>query len=197
GHALLCCKDKLYDNFAVINADDFYGKNAFEALANHLSSCKSTEYCMVGYRLENTVTDNGYVSRGVCVSDENSRLKSITEIKKIEKHGDIIEYLDGNEWKKISKDTTVSMTAFGFTPDFLKTLEKGFCDFLNENKNDLSSCEFYLPFAVQTAMDEKKCTVTIKNTDSKWFGVTYKQDKPSVCAGINALVKTGVYPEKI
>lgn len=185
GHALLCCKDKLCDNFAVINADDFYGRGAFEGLASHLSSCSGNKYCMIGYRLDNTVTDNGSVSRGVCVYDHDHMLSSIVERKTIEKHGHVIEYKDGDIWKPLPADTTVSMTAFGFTPDFLQELEKGFGDFLLSNPDPLRG-EYYLPTAVQAAMNNG-ASVKVINTNSKWFGVTYKEDKPFVVAGIRSL----------
>jgi NDP-sugar pyrophosphorylase family protein len=193
GHALLCCKDCVKDNFAVINADDFYGRSAFNHLAAHLSSCGEGEYCMAGYRLENTVTDNGSVSRGLC-SVKGGMLERITEHKNIVKKNGSIVCLDGGE-KLLPPDTTVSMTAFGFTPDFFSFLESGFHDFIHSGA-DLKTAEFYLPTAVDNAMKDG-CTVRVYESGDKWFGVTYRDDRQKVCENIAELVKNGVYPNML
>ncbi len=191
GHALLCCKDKLQgEQFAVINADDFYGRNAYESVAAHFNS--SNDLCMVGYSMINTVTENGTVSRGVCKTDENGYLKSIVENKTIEitETGEIVSHTDEGD-VVLAHDTVASMNFFGFNSDFLPVLEEGFYEFLKTNKDPLKG-EYYLPGAVKLAMD-KGMKVKVLESNSKWYGVTYREDKKSVCDGIAALCAQGLY----
>ncbi len=194
GHALLCCKDKLGDdNFAVINADDYYGRPAYISLANHLKR-GSDELCMVGYHMKNTVTENGSVSRGVCKVDENGYLVSIQENKEIvlQKDGKIVSHTENGD-VTLADDTITSMTFFGFTPKFLPVLEEGFYQFLKAPHDELKG-EYYLPSAVKLAMDCGQ-KVKVLECDSSWYGVTYKEDKEAVCKGIADICKTGIYDE--
>lgn len=192
GHALLCCKEQLlHDNFAVINADDFYGRSAYTSLAGHFAS-GSSELCMVGYQMANTVTENGTVSRGVCVTDADGYLVSISEHKNIEltRGGDIVSHTAEGD-VALSPSTVTSMNFFGFTPEFLPILEQGFYDFLETPHDELKG-EYYLPSAVKLAMDAGH-KVKVLQSDSKWYGVTYREDKPAVCAGIASLCEKGLY----
>ncbi len=197
GHALLCCRDAVgNDNFAVVNADDFYGYNAYRLAYEHLSHAKKGEYAMIGYLVRNTVTDEGGVSRGVCVVSPDGYLKHITETHEITKGPDYIYYPTPSGNVKLEPDTVVSMNFFCFTPDFFGILERGFGDFLQENESNLNKCEFYIPLAVQTAIDEGE-KLRVYSTPDKWFGVTYITDKPVVIEGIAGLTDAGLYPRKL
>ncbi len=198
-HAVLMGKDIIKEPFAVINADDFYGQESFAVLAEFLRGVegKKNEYCMVGYRVGNTLSESGAVSRGVCVVDENQLLMNVVERTHIEEKGGIIIYLDekGEEVSLESK-TPVSMNMWGFTPDYFDYSLEYFKDFLNENGQKLKS-EFYIPLAVNNLIVEKKVTCKVLDTPSKWFGVTYAEDRPQVVLKINELVRKGVYPERL
>lgn len=202
-HAVLSCIDVIDTPFAVINADDYYGSHAFalaaEYLANHTDEEGLYRYMMVGYRLENTLTENGHVSRGICTLDAEDRLVDIVERTHIEPGQDEAVYTedDGKTCHPIPFDATVSMNMWGFTPGFLQELKKGFPAFLSENleKNPLK-CEYYLPYAVDVLLKDRKCTVQVLKSPDRWFGVTYKEDKPQVVAKIKELKKAGLYPEE-
>ena len=187
-HAVLCCKDVVKEPFAVINADDYYGKSAFIKTAEFLKS-NDSDYCMTGFRLVNTLTENGYVSRGVC-EIENGELKSVTERTKIMN----CKYTedDGESWTALEPDTVVSMNLWGFMPDLFDYAENGFTEFLNKNIN-IPKAEYYLPSVVSglIASGEKKVKVLI--AEDKWYGVTYKEDKQSVCDAINKMTENGLY----
>ena len=187
-HAVLCCKDVVKEPFAVINADDYYGKSAFMKTADFLKTNHS-DYCMTGFRLVNTLSDNGYVSRGVC-EIENGELKSVTERTKIMN----CKYTedDGESWTALEPDTVVSMNLWGFMPDLFDYAENGFTEFLNKNINT-PKAEYYLPSVVSglIASGEKKVRVLI--AEDKWYGVTYKEDKQSVCDAINKMTENGLY----
>ncbi len=196
GHALLCCRDVVgNDNFSVINADDFYGKTAYELAASHLSKAKEKDYCMIGYLVKNTVTEQGGVSRGVC-EVENGIMKKVVETHEITLGENCIYYPtpDGNV--TLDPETIVSMNFFCFTPDFFKVLEEGFHVFLKENKGNLMKCEYYIPLAVQMAINAGY-TMKVVSSPDKWFGVTYITDKPSVIKGISELTDAGLYPKKL
>lgn len=201
GHAVYCARDVVRDNFAVINADDFYGRETFERLAGHLSGSGlggiPAHHCMVGFRLGNTLTENGTVSRGICEVDGAGKLIRVTERTKIEKREGCAAYLtdDGESWIELPFDTTVSMNCWGFTPDIFGHLETELRSFYEAAvpENPLK-CEFYLPFAVQAQMEAGLCDVSVYPTESVWQGVTYHEDKPRVRAAIGALVATGEYP---
>ena len=202
GHAVYCAANVIgNDPFAVINADDFYGADTFRHLAAHLSGVKTADtpahHCMVGFRLGNTLTENGTVSRGECeVSD--GMLVRVTERTKIEKRKTDAAYLapDG-EWKELPFSTIVSMNCWGFTPALFEKLEAGFRAFWQANAADLSKCEYYLPSAVQEQKDAGLCDVRVYPTSSQWLGVTYPQDKPSVKAAIAELIARGEYPDNL
>lgn len=201
GHAVWCARDLVTDNFAVINADDFYGAETFRHLAEHLSkpnlSGIPAYHCMVGFRAGNTLTENGTVSRGVCEVGEDGRLIRVTERTKVEKRGRGAAYLDddGTTWIELPFDTIVSMNCWGFTPDLFRHLEtelRGFYEAAVPT-NPLK-CEFYLPFAVQAQMEAGLCDVAVYPTESVWQGVTYQEDKPHVKAAIADLIANGEYP---
>ena len=195
-------KNIIKENFAVINADDFYGLDAFMKLAAHLKNAKTengvSECCMVGYALKNTLTENGSVSRGECYVDENGMLTAVRERTKIERDGDGARYLDDDgEWKPISPDTVASMNCWGFTPDVFAEMEKGFENFLRTTAYDEIKKEYYLPFAVEEMMNAGKCSVKVYQSLSNWYGVTYAEDKDKVYNSIKNLILSGEYPEKL
>ncbi len=198
-HALLCAKDHIDDNFAVINADDFYGRDAFVKLAEHLKSIKPTDtnYCMVGYVLRNTLTENGTVSRGRCMT-KDGMLESIKELTKIKTCGKDAEYLEDNgEWTFLEGDTIVSMNCWGLTPAIFDELEAGFINFLQGEGGKALKSEYYLPGSVDEIMKKGLCDVRVYPTTACWYGVTYSEDKPAVVASIKSLIDSGEYPEKL
>lgn len=201
GHAILCAKEVISGPFAVINADDFYGRHAFEEIYKQLTTVEDDEkyrYAMVGYQLHNTLTENGFVARGVCQVDENHRLEKITERTRIEKHGEDAQYTedDGKTWVTLPKQSLVSMNMWGFTESILTELESRFRVFLTEElvKNPLKA-EYFLPFVVDELLQEKRATVDVLETPDVWHGVTYKEDRPCVMAAIKELKDKGIYPE--
>lgn len=203
GHAILSCKDIIHEPFAVINADDYYGKHAFTMLYDYLASYTEKDihpYIMIGYVLENTLTENGHVARGVCEIGEDDMLKEIQERTHIEKRASDTAYTedDGQTWTVIPKGSIVSMNTWGFGPSILEELEKRFTKFLDENleKNPLK-CEYFLPMVVGDLLKEGKATVSVKKSLDKWYGVTYREDKESVMAAIQKLKSDGLYPEKL
>ena len=197
-HAVLMAKDLIREPFAVINADDFYGRESFQVLADYLKSVEGTtgKYCMVGYRVANTLSENGSVSRGVCATDENGYLTDVVERTKIEKVGDKIIYTEDGVDTEISPNSPVSMNMWGFTPEYFEYVEKAFVEFLQARGQELKS-EFYIPTLVNDMIRSGKATCKVLDTTSKWFGVTYAEDRPQVVMKINNLVREGVYPEKL
>lgn len=197
-HAVLMAKDLIREPFAVINADDFYGRESFQVLADYLKSVEGTtgKYCMVGYRVANTLSENGSVSRGVCATDENGYLTDVVERTKIEKVGDKIIYTEDGVDTEISPNSPVSMNMWGFTPEYFEYVEKAFVEFLKTRGQELKS-EFYIPTLVNDMIRNGEATCKVLDTTSKWFGVTYAEDRPQVVMKINNLVKEGVYPEKL
>ncbi|MGN0399675.1 MAG: NDP-sugar synthase [Blautia sp.] len=203
GHAILSCIHAVDAPFAVINADDYYGAHAFQVIYDYLTTHEDDEkyrYTMVGYVLENTLTENGHVARGVCMTDENHNLTGIQERTHIEKRNGQAAFTedDGATWTEIPNDSIVSMNMWGFTPSILQELKDGFPVFLEENlkKNPLK-CEYFLPSVVGNLLAEKKATVKVLKSTDKWFGVTYKEDKPVVVAAIRKMKEDGLYPEKL
>ena len=203
GHAILSCADIVDGPFAVINADDYYGEDAFKVIYDYLSSHEDDDkyrYTMVGYILENTLTENGHVARGVCVTDEKHQLVGIHERTRIERKGDGAAYTEdeGETWVEIPKGSIVSMNMLGFTYSFMGELKARFPKFLEENlpKNPLK-CEFFLPSVVGELLEEEKATVEVLKSEDKWYGVTYKEDKPVVVAAIRKMKADGKYPEKL
>lgn len=193
-HAILMAKDVINEPFAIINADDFYGADAFKVMADHLKKLdgQTGQYCMVGYRLENTLSENGTVSRGVCNTDSNSMLIGMTERTSIGRTADGIVYNDSEGNHPLQSDTTVSMNLFGFTPDYFTESERLFIEFLKERGNELKS-EYYIPYAVNTLINEKRATMKVLNTTAQWFGVTYQEDRPMVVSRLKKLHEEGVY----
>lgn len=204
GHAVLSCIGEIDGPFAVINADDYYGSHAFKMAYDFLSGTEDKDgiyqYVMVGYKLENTLTENGHVARGICVTDENGNLVKIHERTHIEKRGDITAYTedDGATWTEIPEGSTVSMNMWGFSASILKELKERFAKFLDDNleKNPLK-CEYFLPFVVDELLQEKKATVKVLKSMDKWYGVTYKEDKPCVVQAIQGLKDSGLYPQNL
>lgn len=200
-HALLCTRDVVKDNFAVINADDFYGRDTYFKLAEHLRTAEEengvNHSCMIGYILKNTLTDHGTVSRGVCEADQNGMLSTIVERTKIRHDGDMAAYLDGEEWVRIPYNSLVSMNCWGFTPGIFEHLENDFKSFMSTEHPDPLKSECLLPNTVKTMIDKGVCDVKVYSSDSVWYGVTYKEDKEYVKSSINALIENGTYPEKL
>ncbi|MEG1459620.1 MAG: sugar phosphate nucleotidyltransferase, partial [Acetivibrio sp.] len=203
GHAILSCKGVVDGPFAVINADDYYGKNAYKMLYDYLEKQTEDEkynYTMVGYVLENTLTENGHVARGVCEMGENGFLKEIHERTHIEKRNGAAEYTedDGKTWVTIPEGSCVSMNMWGFGPSILEELEKRFPIFLDENleKNPLK-CEYFLPMVVGELLTEGKASVEVQKSLDKWYGVTYHEDKEAVMQAIQQLKDKGLYPERL
>ena len=203
GHAIYCARNAVKENFAVINADDFYGRDTFFQLAKHLKrqdlGTKPAQHCMIGFRLGNTLTENGSVSRGVCEVDSNGKLICVTERTKIEKREKNAAYLedDGESWTDVSFDTIVSMNCWGFSPAIFARLEDEFRAFYEKNLQNPLKCEFYLPFAVQAQKDEGLCEVSVYPTQSVWLGVTYPDDKPRVKVNIAEMIAKGEYPQNL
>lgn len=187
GQAVLCCRDEVTTPFAVINADDFYGASAFKQIYEQLKA-DSKDYCMVGFRLGNTTTENGYVSRGVCVT-ENGLLTDINENPKID--SDCVSEI-GGEKIQLSPDTVVSMNMWGFGTDFFGFLEADFKEFLDESGKELKS-EFYLPSVVDKLIKNGTKQVKVLVAEDKWYGVTYKEDKDAVVSAIAGLIADGKY----
>ena len=203
GHAVLCARDAIGDApFAVINSDDYYGKSAFKSIYQELSEAKDTDkynYCMVGYELGKTVTDNGSVARGVCSTDENDFLTDIHERTRIEIQGDAIRFTeDGENWTELAPETIVSMNTWGFTPSFLGELEAKFGVFIREEmpKNP-EKAEFFLPFVVADLLEESKARAKVLRSADKWYGITYAADKPTVVAALRAMAEAGLYPDSL
>lgn len=202
-HAVLSAMDVIDGPFAVINADDYYGRDAFQKIYDYLA--KNTDddkyrYAMVGYQLKNTITENGYVSRGVCTTDENDYLQKVVERTRIEKREDGIAYTedDGETWEYLDEDTIVSMNMWGFTESFLRETKERFAAFLEDAlKSNPMKCEYFLPSVVSALLAEEKATVTVLTSKDKWYGVTYKQDKPVVVQALQDMKDHGVYPEKV
>ena len=203
-HAVLCAREAIDGApFAVINADDYYGKSAFKVIYDYLCQARDTEqydYCMVGYRLGNTVTDNGSVARGVCRTDENGCLAQINERTRIEKYAGGIHYTEdgGESWTDLPFDTTVSMNMWGFTPSFLAEIEARFPAFLDAVLGiNPGKAEFFLPGTVSQLLSENKATVKVLTSPDKWYGVTYAADKPQVVAALRAMTEEGKYPNSL
>lgn len=200
-HAILCCKDVVKEPFAVINADDYYGRSAYEELYRFLTTHEDDEkfrYAMVGYQLGNTLTENGSVARGICVTDENGYLKEIAERTKIVKTADAAAFTedDGATWTPLALDTPVSMNMWAFSPSILNELGAAVERFFagEVEKNPLKS-ECFLPIEVDKLLKAGKATVEVLHSADKWFGVTYKEDKPFVMESIAKLKEAGVYPD--
>ena len=200
-HAVLCAADQIDGApFAVINADDYYGKSAFGVIYDYLCNAEDGavyDYCMVGYQLGNTVTENGSVARGVCTTDGVGFLTNVVERTRIEKYDGGIHFtVDGEVWEDLPFETPVSMNMWGFTPSFLREAEALFPVFLRETvpQNPLKA-EFFLPLLVSNLLAERKATVRVLHSADKWYGVTYAADKPQVVAALRTMAENGLYPD--
>lgn len=201
GHAIICAGEEVGNApFVVINADDFYGRTAFQKMYEFLSAATDPfDYCMVGYELGKTVTDNGSVARGVCCTDAQGNLTTITERTQIEKYEGGIHFTeDGETWTDLPADTTVSMNFMGFMPSFLEEATELFPKALDEilAKNPLKG-EYFLPAIVQQMLTEGRATMKVLTSPDKWYGVTYAADKPVVVAALKKMTEDGIYPEKL
>ena len=200
GQAVLSAKDVITRPFAVINSDDFYGRESFKVLADYLSGIKKGEkgnFCMVGFSLKNTLSESGSVSRGICTTDSESHLLKVEEHSNIRKEGGKIlgENLKGIE-HELKPSTATSMNMWGFTSDYLDESESLFREFLKQNIDEPKK-EFYVPSVVSTMIQEGKAEVKVLETPSTWFGVTYKEDRPKVVAKLKEMAENGTYPSPL
>ena len=201
-HAVMMGQNVINEPFAVINCDDFYDRDAFQVMGKFLSSLpegSTGKYAMVGFRVDNTLSESGTVSRGVCEYDDNHHLTSVVERTKIQRIDGVVKYLDENdEWVALPDNTPVSMNFWGFTPDYFAHSNEFFKTFLSDEKNmaNLKS-EFFIPLMVDKLINDGTATCEVLETTSKWFGVTYPEDRPEVVAKFEKLGADGVYPEKM
>lgn len=199
GQAILCCRKVVKESFVVINADDYYGKEAFIKAYRYLSAererADTINICMIGFVLKNTLSDNGGVTRGICMVNEEGMLENIVETHNIEKRGNKAVVINGNTEKTINSESIVSMNMWGFKPDFFPILANEFEKFLSELcMTDLKS-EFLLPTIIGEQLEKKKISVKVLQSFDEWFGVTYKEDKESVIRAIRKLIMQGVYAD--
>ena len=197
-HAVMMGAKVIDTPFAVINADDFYGRDAYAVIGNYLSQLEGSEgkYCMVGYEVSKTLSENGTVSRGVCTVDSEGNLQGMVERTKIERVDGTIVFHDLGTDEPLAENTPVSMNLFGFTPDYFTHSEEYFKVFLKENIDNLKS-EFFIPLMVNKMISEGTATMRVLETSSKWFGVTYKEDKPQLMQKIEELIVAGEYPRNL
>ena len=203
GHAVLSCSEEVKGPFAVINADDYYGREAFELIYAYLTTHEDDDkyrYTMVGYELKNTVTDNGHVARGVCDMNEVGELVGIHERTRIEKHDEVIEYTkdEGLSWHELPADAMVSMNMWGFTKSILVELGNKFPAFLTKGlaENPLK-CEYFLPEVVSELLQADEASVAVLKSKDKWYGITYKEDKPVVVKAVKTMKESGLYPQHL
>lgn len=199
GHAVLCCRGIVDGPFAVINADDFYGRTAYEEMYAFLSTERpGTEHAMIAYQLRNTVTETGYVARGIC-QVENGLLTDVVERTHIEKHGEVISFTeDGESYTPLPADVPVSMNCWAFSNSMLDELYKRFPAWLDANLPvNPTKCEYFLPFVTNAMIKDGEGTVAVLPCREQWYGMTYKEDFPTVVNAIKALRDEGVYPEKL
>ena len=197
-HAVMMAAEAINTPFAVINADDFYGRDAYAVIGSYLSELASSEgkYCMVGYEVSKTLSENGTVSRGVCTVDDEGNLRGMVERTKIERVNGTIVFHDLGTDEPLAENTPVSMNLFGFTPDYFRHSEAYFKEFLKDNIENLRS-EFFIPLMVNKVISEGTATMRVLSTSAKWFGVTYKEDKPQLMQKIEELIEEGVYPRNL
>jgi hypothetical protein len=197
-HAVMMAAEAINTPFAVINADDFYGRDAYAVIGSYLSQLGTSEgkYCMVGYEVSKTLSENGTVSRGVCTVDENSNLRGMVERTKIERVNGAIVFHDLGTDEPLEENTPVSMNLFGFTPDYFRYSEDYFKVFLNENIENLRS-EFFIPLMVNKLISEGTASMRVLSTTANWFGVTYKEDKPQLMQKIEELIAASEYPRNL
>lgn len=200
GHAILCCKGVVNEPFVIINADDYYGFEGFKILYDYLTSehkSDKLDLSMAAFILKNTLSDNGTVTRGICVADENNKVTDIEETFNIIREADgRVMADDGDGRKEVSEDSHVSMNMWGCPPEFLDTLDSEFNAFLQENSKDLKA-EFLLPTIIDKLIKNGEAECTLLESRDRWFGVTYAEDKATVCESISKLISDGVYPAKL
>lgn len=201
GHAILCCKDAVRENFAIINSDDFYGRDAFRVIAEFLKNNNDNgdvaKYAMAGYMVKNTLTENGSVKRGVCQA-KDGYLTKLVESSIEKRDGKLIATpLEGGLDFEVEPDDLVSMNMFGFTPRMFDSLREGFPKFLDSHKDDLDKCEFLIPSVVFEDISRGRATVEVLKTSAVWQGITYREDKDKVVKEIKALVDNGEYPQGV
>ncbi len=197
GHAVWCARKVVSEPFVVINADDFYGRSSFKKVFEYYENPENSKrgsYCMVAYKLKNTLSDHGYVNRGECFVGEDVLLSHVEERIGIQKHDD--NFAIYPEDQKISLEAPVSMNFWGFTSDFFEIVENQLIDFLNKNARELTA-ELYVPAIVSSSIQDNLCSVKVLETDSKWYGMTYPDDRPVVVNAIKEMVEKGIYPENL
>ena len=196
-HALLACKGVVDGPFAIINADDFYGKDAYKVIYNFLTTEVSDDhYAMVGYAANNTLTDHGTVTRGVCQEDENGNLTSIVEVQKIARKDGKVVYDNNGTWKEMDPNALVSMNFWGFTPKVFDDMDVYFDEFIHANlASNPMKCEYVIPTTVGQMVKDGKCTVKVLSSKDQWFGVTYQEDKPLVVGKSAEMKEAGIYPD--
>lgn len=201
-HAVLMAKDVIKEPFCVINCDDFYNRDCFKVIGKFLADLpegSTNTYAMVGFRVGNTLSDNGTVARGICATDANHHLTTVVERTEVERHGEEIQYKDENgEWVTVADNTPVSMNVWGFTPDYFAHSEVYFKEFLSNPKNlENKKAEFFIPLMVNKLINEGTATVEVLDTTSKWFGVTYAADRQGSVEKIQQMVDEGIYPNRL
>ena len=197
-HAVMMAKGAIDGPFAVINADDFYGREAYQTIGDYLAQLGNSRnnYCMVGYQVSKTLSEHGTVSRGVCTVDGEGNLQGMVERTQIERVNGTILFHDGGADEPLAEDTPVSMNLFGFTPDYFEYSEAYFKEFLTANIDNLKS-EFFIPLMVNKVISEGTATMRVLSTTAKWFGVTYKEDKPQLMQKIEELIEAGEDPHNL
>ena len=198
-HALMMGKSVINEPFAVINADDFYGRKSYEVMSNFLSQLEGSKnkYCMVGYRVGNTLSESGTVARGVCETDKNNNLTGIVERTQIKRIDGVVKFKDENgDWISLPDNKPVSMNMFGFTPDYFEYSDQFFVDFLKENEENIKA-EFFIPTLVNDLIVDDKIEMRVLDTTAQWFGVTYIEDRPFVVSKFKELVDKGEYPSPL
>ena len=200
-HAVYSARGAVKGNFCAINADDYYGAQAFSLMYDELKTAKDGafyDYSMVGYKIANTLTEHGHVTRGVCDTGEDGSLIGINERFKIMWRDGAVKYEEGEEWIEVPADTTVSMNFWGFTPSFLREIEEGFPEFLDKAlKDNPMKGEYLLPTKLDELLKNGKASIKVLPTDDRWFGITYKEDKEQVMASVKAMKDRGLYPETL
>ncbi len=192
GHAILCAKEQIGNSsFAVINADDFYSRDAFQKLYTYMEG--HDDYCLSAFEVQNTVSDNGTVSRGVCEPDAKGYLVSILEHEKIDSN----YYNHSEPMRQLTAETLVSMNCWGFTSDVFEVFEQSFVKFLEKNKDDLSKCEFFLTYPISEVIEQKTKQIKVLRTNAIWYGVTYQEDKAAVMEALAKMTRDGIYPERL
>lgn len=200
-HAILSCSEIVNEGFAVINADDFYGRESFELLAKFFKATDlktaDADFAMIGFVLANTITENGHVARGVCETNAKGYLTKITERVKIQRNGKYIQYEADENWVTLPEDTTVSMNCWAFTPRIFEEIRNGLPKFLEDNADNLEKAEYFIPSVVENLITQNICDVKVIPTISKWYGVTYKEDKEKIVEFIHNMIANKTYPERL